>query len=75
MRANYFAVTRRRGPSSASGFISLGGPLGAGESILLVTVAATEAEVRARLDVDPWTPLRLLEVATIEPWTILLDGR
>jgi len=31
MRANYFAVTRRRGPSSASGFISLGGPLGSGE--------------------------------------------
>jgi uncharacterized protein YciI len=57
------------------GFILLGGPLAAGETILLVVVAADESEIRSRLDADPWAPLGLLEIATIQPWTILLDGR
>ena len=58
-----------------AGFILLGGPLAAGETVLLIVAAADEAEIRARLSVDPWTPLGLLEIATIQPWTILLDGR
>jgi len=58
-----------------AGFILLGGPLAAGETVLLIVAAQDEAEIRARLSADPWTPLGLLEIATIQPWTILLDGR
>ena len=58
-----------------AGFIVLGGPLGAGEAVLLIVDAKDESEIRVRLSADPWTPLRLLEIASIEPWTILLDGR
>ena len=57
------------------GFILLGGPLAAGETVLLVVMATNEAEIRDRLDADPWAPLALLEIATIQSWTILLDGR
>lgn len=57
------------------GFILLGGPLAAGETVLLVVAASDEADIRARFDADPWTPLGLLQVASIQPWTILLDGR
>ena len=57
------------------GFILLGGPLAAGETVLLIVAARDEAEIRARLDADPWTPLGLLEIVTIQVWTILLDGR
>jgi uncharacterized protein len=57
------------------GFILLGGPLAAGETVLLVVMATDEPEIRSRLDADPWVPLGLIEVATIQPWIILLDGR
>ena len=58
-----------------AGFIVLGGPLAAGETVLLIVAARDEAEIRDRLSADPWTPLGLLEIATIQPWTVLLDGR
>ena len=58
----------------AEGFVVLGGPLGDGTSILLIVDADTEAAVHARLAADPWTPMGLLDVATIEPWEILLGG-
>jgi uncharacterized protein YciI len=57
------------------GFVVLGGPIGDGERVLLVVEAADEEEVRARLATDPWLPTGILEIATIEPWTIWLDGR
>jgi uncharacterized protein YciI len=60
---------------AADGFVVLGGPLGAGEEVLLIINAASEATARARLDADPWTSAGLLEIARVEPWTILLDGR
>jgi uncharacterized protein YciI len=60
---------------AADGFVVLGGPLGAGEEVLLIINAASEAAARARLDADPWTSAGLLEIARVEPWTILLDGR
>ena len=37
--------------------------------------ADSEVALRARLAADPWTEAGLLEVARVEPWTILLDGR
>jgi uncharacterized protein len=57
------------------GFILLGGPLAAGATVLLVVEASDESEIRARFNADPWTPLGLLEIVSIQPWTILLDGR
>ena len=54
------------------GFVVLGGPLGDGDSFLLVINAESEDDIRARLTADPWTPMRLLRVASIEPWQILL---
>ena len=58
----------------AEGFVVLGGPLGDGTEILLIVDADTEDAVHARLAADPWTPMGLLEVATIEPWEVLLGG-
>src|SRR5438309_2146611 len=57
------------------GVVVLGGPVGDGGTVLLVLEAAGEAEVRARLDDDPWAPLRILTVQRLEPWTVWLDGR
>ena len=52
----------------------LGGPVGAGEEVLLVIDAGSEASVRARLAADPWSTLGLLAITRVEPWTILLEG-
>lgn len=60
---------------AAEGFVVLGGPLGDGEEVLLVIYAESEAALRARFAADPWTGAGLLQVARVEPWTILLDGR
>jgi uncharacterized protein YciI len=54
------------------GFIVIGGPVGGGPRTLLMVEAASEDEIRRRLDEDPWTPLGLLRVASVEPWEILL---
>jgi uncharacterized protein YciI len=59
----------------AAGFVILGGPLGQGEEVLLVIESSSADAVRARLGQDPWSEAGLLEVARVEPWTILLDGR
>jgi len=60
---------------AAEGFVLLGGPLGEGRTILLVVAAPDEGTVRSRLAEDPWTVAGLLEVESIQPWTILLDSR
>jgi uncharacterized protein YciI len=60
---------------AAEGFVILGGPLGAGEEVLLVVDSASENAVRRRLAADPWTGSGLLEITSVEPWTILLDSR
>ncbi len=57
------------------GFILLGGPLGDGSRTLHCVHARDEAEVRRRLAEDPWASAALLEVGTIEPWALWLDGR
>jgi uncharacterized protein YciI len=53
------------------GFVLLGGPLGADRALLIVD-AASEEEVRERLAQDPWTPMRMLVVESVEPWEVLL---
>lgn len=57
------------------GFIIMGGPLGDGQRSLHVVEAADEPEIRARLAKDPWATAALLEVGSIEPWALWLDGR
>jgi hypothetical protein len=55
-----------------SGFILLGGPLGAGERRFVhVCDGESESEVRARFEPDPWTPA-MLEIERVDRWTILL---
>ena len=56
------------------GFVVLGGPVGEGERVLLVVSADSEAAIRRRIEADPWTPLRLLPIASIEAWRVLLGS-
>jgi uncharacterized protein YciI len=60
---------------AADGFVVLGGPVGAGEEVILIVDSPSEQAIRARLAADPWTESGLLEIARVEPWTILLDSR
>jgi uncharacterized protein YciI len=55
------------------GFVLLGGPLEGGPKTLLIIKAEGEHAIISRLDHDPWTPMGLLRIATIERWEILLD--
>jgi uncharacterized protein YciI len=57
------------------GFVILGGPLGDGPRVLHICAAASEEAVRERLAADPWSDSGMLEIESVEPWTILLDGR
>jgi uncharacterized protein YciI len=57
------------------GFIVLGGPLGDERDILHAVSASSEQAVRERLARDNWAQNGMLTVTSIEPWTILLDGR
>jgi uncharacterized protein YciI len=57
------------------GFIVLGGPLSGDREILHAISAASEDEVRQRLAKDNWHQNGMLTIKSIEPWTILLDGR
>ncbi len=56
------------------GFIVLGGPLGDERRVAHVIEAASEDALRARLAEDPWSGTHL-NVASVDPWTIRLDGR
>ena len=57
-----------------SGFVVLGGPLADQHRVVLAVEAESEDDVRATLARDPWHETHL-ELDTIEPWTIRLDGR
>lgn len=57
------------------GFIVLGGPLGGDREIVHAISAASEQTVRERLALDNWHQNGMLTICSIEPWTILLDGR
>jgi len=56
------------------GFILFGGPVGDGESALLAIEAADEQAIRDRFASDPWMVGGLLEIGTIEPWSIWLGA-
>ncbi len=57
-----------------TGFVVLGGPLADEQRVVLVVEAESEDAVRANLACDPWSGTHL-EVDTIDPWAIRLDGR
>jgi uncharacterized protein YciI len=59
----------------ADGFIVLGGPLAGEREILHAVAAPSERAVRERLAQDNWHRNGMLTITSIEPWTILLDGR
>jgi len=59
----------------ADGVVVLGGPLGEGERVLLAMRAEDDRDVHRRLAGDPWSKRSLLITASIDAWTILLDGR
>ena len=56
------------------GFIVLGGPLEDEYRVAHVVEAESEAAIRDRLARDPWSETHL-QVGSIDPWTIRLDGR
>ncbi len=56
------------------GFVVLGGPLADEVRTAHAVEAASEAAVRETFARDPWSGTHL-EIDTIEPWTIRLDGR
>jgi hypothetical protein len=57
-----------------SGFVVLGGPLADEHRVVLAVQADTKGDVRRTLTGDPWHGSHLV-VASVEPWTIRLDGR
>jgi hypothetical protein len=42
---------------------------------MLVVEAGSEREVRTRMEPDPWAPMGVLEIGSVQPWTIWLDSR
>ena len=50
----------------------LGGPLGDGSRFMHVVDASGVDEVEARFAADPWVPMDMLRIASVEPWEILL---
>ena len=56
------------------GFLLLGGPLADEVRVAHVVEAGSEAAIRETLARDPWSESHL-RVASIDPWTIRLDGR
>jgi uncharacterized protein YciI len=57
-----------------TGFVVLGGPLADEFRVILVVEAESEHDVRATHDRDPWSGSHLV-VASVDRWTIRLDGR
>jgi uncharacterized protein YciI len=57
-----------------TGFVVLGGPLADEKTVVLAVEAASEADVRATLSLDPWSGSHLV-VDRVDAWTIRLDGR
>jgi uncharacterized protein YciI len=56
------------------GFIVLGGPVAGERDTLHAIEAPSEEAVRERLAEDNWAQNGMLQIKSIEPWTILLDG-
>jgi hypothetical protein len=57
-----------------SGFVVLGGPLADEFRVILAVEADSEEAVRETLARDPWHGTHLV-IASVDSWTIRLDGR
>ena len=57
-----------------TGFVVLGGPLEGEREVLLIVEAESSDAVRQRLAEDPWAPSRMLSPASVERWTVVLEG-
>ena len=55
-------------------FVVLGGPLDDGDKTLLIVDAADENEIRSTLARDPWSESGMLDVESIQLWTVLLQA-
>lgn len=56
------------------GFIVLGGPLADEQRVAHAVEADSEDAIHAKLARDPWSQTHL-QIDSIDPWTIRLDGR
>jgi hypothetical protein len=56
------------------GFVVLGGPLADGVRVIHAVDAESAEAIRATLARDPWSESHL-QIESITPWTIRLDGR
>ena len=59
---------------AADGFVVLGGPLGDSGDFLIVMCAIDEDEVQSVVRRDPWTASGMLDLKSLQPWTILLES-
>ena len=57
-----------------AGFVVLGGPLSDDHRVVLAVEAQSDRAVHVALASDPWHESHLV-IASVEPWTIRLDGR
>jgi uncharacterized protein YciI len=55
-------------------FVVLGGPLGDEDNVMLVVDAADEKQIRSTLADDPWSKSGVLEVESVQLWTVLLQA-
>jgi uncharacterized protein YciI len=62
------------GALAESRFVVLGGWLADAPKTLLVVDAHDEADVRRRLENDPYSAMELLAITSVEPWDVLLGG-
>jgi uncharacterized protein YciI len=62
---------------TADGFIILGGPLGEGDGddALLIVDAPDKEAINSRFKNDPWIKAGILEIKTIQRWTIFLEAK
>src|SRR3954468_8436387 len=57
------------------GFVVLGGPFGDGPRVVHAAAAGAARPVGARLPAAPGHADGPLRIVSVEPWTVLLDGR
>ncbi len=60
------------------GFLLFAGPLAGTEEgrvrVLLIFNAESDGEIHRRLADDPWVPTGQLQIASVEPWKILVGA-
>jgi len=59
---------------AAAGTVVVGGPAGDGDEVLVLYDARDQEALQAILEKDPWTGT-VLQIDSIVPWSIWVDGR